>query len=95
VLYRPFRALLSLALLVGAVWAAFKLPLGELTFAEHVDEIGQTPEAKGLVDGARSTVNPVLEEASDRVFGEYIEAPTHATVAKPAAPKSGRLPRAE
>lgn len=64
-------------MLAGLLWASFRVPLGERTFAEHIDRIGQTPQARDLVDGARSTVNPVIEEATDRVLGEYVEAPTH------------------
>ena len=93
-LFRPLRALLSLALLIGLVWAAFKLPLGKRTFAEHIDRIGQTPQAQELVDEARATVNPVLEEATDRVFGEYIEAPTRPELTAPEPSTRHRLPRA-
>lgn len=93
-MFRPLRALLSLALLFLVVWAAFKLPLGELTFAEHMDRIGQTPQAQDLVDGARERVNPVIEEATDRMLGEYIEAPTHAdaAIAEPEQRPRGQLP---
>jgi len=95
---RPLRALLSVALIVFSVWAAFKVPLGELTLAEHIDRIGETPQAQDLVDGARSTVNPVIEEATDRMLGEYIEAPTHADAvdpnkAHPQRPRTSKLPR--
>ncbi|MEM6993682.1 MAG: hypothetical protein AAF721_24425 [Myxococcota bacterium] len=92
---QPLRALVSLGLLVLLIWAAFKLPLGERTFAEHVDRIGQTPQAQELVDGARSTVNPVIEEATDRVLGEYVEAPTHLEVADPVQKPPSRLPRSD
>ncbi len=92
---KPLRALLSLVLLAVLIWAAFKLPLGGLTFAEHIDRIGQTPQAQDLVDGARSTVNPVIEEATDRVLGEYVEAPTHVDVADPPQKPRSRLPRSD
>ena len=98
---RPLRAVLSIGLLIGLIWASFAVPLGGRTFAEHIDRIGQTPQAHELVDGARSTVNPVIEEATDRVLGEYIEAPTRPEdAAVPAAsastptPRHGELPRA-
>lgn len=70
------RSLVGIALLLGTVWCSFRVPLGERTLAQHMDRIGQTPEAEELLDGTRSAVNPVLEQASDRVLGEYIEAPT-------------------
>lgn len=71
-----FRSVLAIALLLGSVWCSFNIPLGERTFAEHMDRIGQTPEAKELIEGSRETVTPMLEEATHRVLGEYVEAPT-------------------
>jgi hypothetical protein len=65
--------------------------VGRRTFAQHVDRIGATPEAKELVDSTRSSVSPVLEDATDRMLGEYIEAPTQAPpgAAAPARTKPG------
>ncbi|MCA9653691.1 MAG: hypothetical protein H6712_14400 [Myxococcales bacterium] len=70
------RPLISLAFLIGMLWIAFSVKLGDRTFAEHVDRISETPEARELLDGTRATVNPVLQEATDRMLGEHIEAPT-------------------
>ncbi|WP_181233988.1 hypothetical protein [Enhygromyxa salina] len=70
------RTALSFAVLGVALWAAFAIDLGGHTFAEHVDTISDTPEAKQLIEGTRSTVNPALQEVRDRVLGEYVEAPT-------------------
>jgi len=50
------RSVLAIALLLGAVWCSFNVPLGERTFAEHMDRIGQTPEALELIEGSRQTV---------------------------------------
>ncbi len=75
---RLLRPLVSLAFLVGVLWFSFSVKLGGRTFAEHVDRIGQTPEANDLIEGTRSTVNPVLQDATDRMLGEHIEAPTRA-----------------
>lgn len=77
--YRLLRPLISLAFLGGSLWFAFSVKLGGRTFAEHVDRIGQTPEAHDLIEGTRSTVNPMLQEATDRMLGEHIEAPIRAT----------------
>lgn len=98
------RSVLSIALLLGAVWCSFNVPLGERTFAEHMDRIGQTPEAVELIEGSRQTVSPMIEEATHRVLGEYVEAPTSLaqepthvnSVPETAGPPkvSGRLPRA-
>lgn len=70
------RPLISLAFLVGVLWLAFSVKLGDRTFAEHIDRISETPEAHDLLEGTRATVNPVLQEATDRMLGEHIEAPT-------------------
>ena len=83
-----FRGVLGLGLLVGSVWCSFHVPLGERTFSEHVDRIGQTPEARELLDGSRSTLSPVLEEATHRMLGEYVEAPTRLHSDDPMAPAS-------
>ncbi|MFO7567197.1 MAG: hypothetical protein R6X02_31420 [Enhygromyxa sp.] len=65
-----------MAILAVALWAAFAVDLGTATFAEHVDTISETPEAKQLIDDTRATINPALMEVRDRVLGEYVEAPT-------------------
>ncbi|MEX1365071.1 MAG: hypothetical protein AB1Z98_18220 [Nannocystaceae bacterium] len=75
--------MISLALLIGALWFAFSVKLGGRTFAEHIDRIGDTPEAHDLLEGTRSTINPVLQEATDRMLGEHIEAPTRAVAPAP------------
>ncbi len=72
----PLRTVISLAFLAGLIWFSFVVPLGSWTLAEHLDRIGETPEARDLVDGTRETVNPVLQDAADRVLGERVEAPT-------------------
>lgn len=72
----PLRTLVSVAFLVVVLWAAFTVRLGDRTFADHVDRIGETEEAKALLDGARGRVRPALEEVKQRVLGEYVEAPT-------------------
>jgi hypothetical protein len=77
VLLGPIRTLISLLFLAGLVWFSFAVPLGSRTLAQHMDRIGQTPEARELVDGTRDTVNPVLQDAADRVLGERVEAPTY------------------
>jgi hypothetical protein len=74
--FQPLRTAISLAVLAGALWAAFTVDLGGRTFAEHVDTISGTPEAEQLLDGTRSRINPALQEVRDRVLGEYVEAPT-------------------
>lgn len=89
---RPLRTLISLALLIGLVWCSFRVRLGPRTFAEHIDNIGESPQARELVDGARGTVEPVIEEATQRVLGEHVEAPT-AISGDLATPAAGVGPR--
>jgi hypothetical protein len=74
--FQPLRTAISLAVLAGAIWAAFTVDLGGRSFAEHVDTISETPEAEQLIEGTRSRINPALQEVRDRVLGEYVEAPT-------------------
>lgn len=81
----PLRTLISVAFLALLLWAACTIKLGRFTFAEHIDRIGQTDEAKELIDGTRSRVGPGLEEVKQRMFGEYVEAPTH--LATPPSPR--------
>ena len=77
-------------MLAGALWAAFAIELGDKTFAEHIDSISETPEAKQLVDDTRATINPALSEVRDRVLGEYVEAPTWIPDRVPAARPSAQ-----
>lgn len=65
-----------MGMLIAGLWCSFQVPLGKFTFAEHMDRIGRTPEAEALLHGTRSVVSPMLEEATHRLLGEYIEAPT-------------------
>ena len=75
-MFRPLRTLISLSVLAGAVWFSFAVELGDKTLAEHIDTISDTPEAKQLLEGTRETINPAITDVSDRMFGEYVEAPT-------------------
>ena len=94
----PLRTLISVAFLAILLWAAFTIKLGRYTFAEHIDRIGQTEEAKELLDGTRSRISPGLEEVKQRMFGEYVEAPTHLAtpvVPVPSPPRAQPKPRPE
>ncbi|MGB1015324.1 MAG: hypothetical protein ACPG4T_14410, partial [Nannocystaceae bacterium] len=75
-MFRTIRTLMSLVVLVAVVWWTFTYRIGDSTVAEHLERIGETPEAKGLIDGAKTRIDPVLDEAKQRMIGEYIEAPT-------------------
>ncbi len=100
---KALRGIIGLVLVAGLLWCSFNVRLGELTFAQHMDRIGQTREAEELLEGSRQTVRPVLREATDRMLGEYIEAPTVDRAPPPAGsiperatppmpPRPGKLP---
>jgi hypothetical protein len=93
--FQPLRTAISLAVLAGALWAAFTVDLGGRTFAEHVDTISETPEAEQLVEGTRSRINPALQEVRDRVLGEYVEAPTWIPDANEAKGKAAKPAKAK
>ncbi|MCA9687970.1 MAG: hypothetical protein R3A51_15705 [Nannocystaceae bacterium] len=76
---RFLRTLISLAFFGALAWAACTVELGRHTFVEHLSRIGDTPEARELIDGTRERVDPLLDEASERVLGEHVEAPTAIT----------------
>lgn len=87
------RSLVGLLFLSLVIWCSFRVPVGRRTFAEHVDRIGQTEEAKELLDSTRHTLTPVFRDATDRMLGEYIEAPTEALPARAAVPADRRTAR--
>ena len=84
------RSIVGLVFLVGLVWCAFQVRLGRRTFAEHVDRIGETPEARELLDSTRGAVTPWVEDATDRMLGEHIEAPTAPSARAPDHPAAAR-----
>lgn len=88
------RTLLSLVFLIAILWASCTVKLGAYTLSEHVDRIGETPQAKELLDGTRGRISPMLEDMKQRIFGEYVEAPTRATNSKePPGERRRSLPR--
>ena len=89
---RLVRSLIGLAFLAGLVLCAFEVRLGRRTFAEHVDRIGETPEARELLDSTRHAVTPWVEDATDRMLGEHIEAPTAPRKQAPAQTKPAAAP---
>lgn len=91
-MFRPVRTLISLAFVAASIWFAFNVPLGVKTLAQHLDAIGETAQARELMDGTRDTVNPVLDEAKQRLLGERVEAPTH--IAAPRAQPAPETRRA-
>lgn len=82
------RSLIAIAAIGALVWCSFHVPIGRRTFSEHVDRIGATPEAKELIDSTRHAVTPALEDATDRMLGEYVEAST-----EPVDPRRARVPQ--
>lgn len=89
------RTAISLLFLSLLVWCSFTVPLGTRTLAEHVDRIGETREARELIQGARQRINPVLDEAKGRLLGEYVEAPTYADPSKTKTARERRPRRSD
>jgi hypothetical protein len=81
------RSIVGLAFLAAVVMCAFQVKVGRRTFSEHVDRIGETPEARELLDSTRHAVTPWVEDATDRMLGEHIEAPTAPSKQTPAQKK--------
>ena len=67
------RNLFGLVLLLSVLWFSLTVPLGNKTLVQHVRAIGSTPEAHDLYDGAKSTLEPAVTEAKDRLVGEVLE----------------------
>jgi hypothetical protein len=87
------RTLISLFFVSTLVWCSFTVPLGGRTFAEHIDRIGQTHEAKDLMQGTRARLTPILEEMKHRLLGEYVEAPTFDPPGAPTPPNAREAAR--
>ncbi len=82
-------------MLAGCVWFTFAVPLGDRTLAQHLDRIGQTPEAEALRQGAQQRLTPAMQEVEDRLLGEYVEAPTELhDESDPPAPAPASRPQA-
>lgn len=67
------RNLFIAALLISGLYAAATVPLGERTLAEHIKAIGQTKEAKDLIEGTKSKLGPAASKLKDSVIGEVKE----------------------
>ena len=91
-MFGAIRTAISIAFIACLTWFAFSVDLGPRTLAEHVDRISDTQEANELMQGAREKVNPALEEAKQRVLGEYVEAPTYIDGQLPAAGSDAARP---
>lgn len=91
---KAVRMCLAIAALAVGVWACFSVKLGTRTFAEHMDAIGNTPQAEALVEGARETIHPAMERARSRVLGEYVTAPTYLEAERAPRQRVGEVPDA-
>ena len=80
------RTAISLFFVAALVWCSFTVPLGDRPLADHVDRIGETPEARDLMTGTRERIQPLLDELKHRLLGEHVEAPTYAVEAEPPRP---------
>jgi hypothetical protein len=66
-MFRFFKLVVYLALLVGFVWFGSTVELGNRTLFGHVENIWKTRESKELVDGTKGKVGDLVDRASDKV----------------------------
>lgn len=64
---RLIKLLLGLATLVAFVWFGANVSLGSRTLFEHLQAIGQTHEARDLLEGARDSARPFTRPLLDSV----------------------------
>ena len=65
------RFLVWLAILAALAYAAFTIPLGKKTFAQHVRSIWHTDEVQDLKDGVKETAGPAVHRVERGVKAGY------------------------
>jgi len=92
-MFRLIKLILSLAALAGFVWFGANVPLGNRTLFGHLQAIGQTREAKELVEGTKESARPFVEEAGRRL-AHRDEAPADKAPPTDSAPEPRAVPSA-
>lgn len=64
-MFRLFRFFLSMAVVAGIVWVAFKKPIGGKTVVERVKEFVVTHKTEDLLRGAKEKAAGLGEKAGD------------------------------
>lgn len=67
------RNLFIAALLISGLYAAATIPLGKRTLAEHIKAIGQTQEAKDLIDGTKSKLGSELGPTASKIKKQVLD----------------------
>jgi hypothetical protein len=62
-MFRLLRFLFWTAVLLGLVYFALAVPLGQRTLAGHVVNIWRSPQGQELRDGARRAAAPAIDKA--------------------------------
>lgn len=65
------RLLVWLAILAALAYAAFTIPLGRKTFAQHVRSIWHTEEVQDLKEGVKETAGPAVHRVERGVKAGY------------------------
>ncbi len=65
------RLLVWLAILAALAYAAFTIPLGKKTFAQHVRSIWHTEEVQDLKEGVQETAGPAVHRVERGVKAGY------------------------
>lgn len=65
------RLLVWLAILAALAYAAFTIPLGKKTFAQHVRSIWHTEQVQDLKEGVKETAGPAVHRVEKGVKAGY------------------------
>lgn len=65
------RLLVWLAILAALAYAAFTIPLGKKTFAQHVRSIWHTEQVQDLKEGVKETAGPAVHRVERGVKAGY------------------------
>ncbi len=65
------RLLVWLAILAALAYAAFTVPLGKKTFAQHVRSIWHTEQVQDLKEGVQETAGPAVHRVERGVKAGY------------------------
>src|SRR5579863_3557626 len=74
-MFRLFRFLLSLCMLLALYWFATHVKLGKHTFWGHLKAIFSTPEAKDLADGTREEAHKVADKVRQNLHTDDMGPP--------------------
>jgi hypothetical protein len=88
-MFRLIRWLISFALFITLVWAAFTIPLGKKTLFEHLHSIAASKEGRELVEGVKEKAVQTLEQLQ-----QDAASPRDGSPSTDGAPADGGIPDA-